>query len=115
MMVSSEGAQGTGSLEAGGPDGREGGRERVLKVNGSLAVSVSELPGWLELRRPQLVSRSPGQIPLPSLRALSLLSPSAVFTLLAGQRLHNCLLLLRWLWMGIGGELGCLGCQPTAP
>lgn len=40
------------------------------------------------------------------LSALSLLSPSAVFTLLAGQQLHNRFPLLRWLWTGVRGEGG---------
>lgn len=33
-------------------------------------------------------------------------SPLAALTLLAGQRLHNCLPLLRWLWTGVRGERG---------
>lgn len=43
-----------------------------------------------------------------SLPSLSL-SPSAVSTPLAGQRLYHCLLLLRWLWTGVCVEGGLPG------
>lgn len=59
--------------------------------------------GYREFLGPQDKSLS------ASLSALSFLSPSAVFTPLAGQLLHNCLPLLRWLWTGVRGEWGLSG------
>lgn len=53
------------------------------------------------VRGPQDKSLAAFLLSLPSL-----LSPSAVFTPLAAQRLHSCLALLRWLWPGVRGEGG---------
>lgn len=91
----------------GGEGEREGGERDFLKwsvgISFSLAVCVSAgfQGSWFSVGCRGFLGPQEKSLP-----ALSFLSPLAALTLLAGQRLHNCFPLLRWLWKGVRGAGG---------